>query len=218
MDGVRVWMNETCGIPKDVITGFRAPNFDTSDALGQALVQLGFLYDSSVQEESYRQRPGRLDDPAFKLKCRVAPCLNWTGLPFWEVPTYGLEPPAGRRTNPGNVGNVTALQRLQNDWQRKQGSGVPTLIMAHRQYLEVPTERDDVVAFIGWALDQPNTWSVECGGVTGGWGGVPLQRGCVPRTAAAAWVPTAGSTPPYPQVSDLPAADCVPGGAAGHPH
>lgn len=67
-------------------------------------------YDSSVQELSYKQRPGRLDDPNFHLKCKDDKCLNWTGLPFWEVPTYGLEPPAGRRTNPGDVGGFTAFQ------------------------------------------------------------------------------------------------------------
>lgn len=113
-----------------------------------------------MQELNYKQPPGRLDDPAYNLKCKGGVCLNWKGLPFWEVPTYGLEPPAGRRTNPGDFGGLTAFQRLQNDVLRKRGSGVPTSIMAHRPYLADPTQRDDVVQFLGWATAEPNTWCV----------------------------------------------------------
>ena len=47
-------------------------------------------YDSSVQELDFSQRPGRLDDPDFKLKkCKKDVCLSWEGLPFWCVSWEG---------------------------------------------------------------------------------------------------------------------------------
>lgn len=159
IEGVRTWLNGSCGIPHDVMTGFRAPDFAASDLMGDALAKLGFQYDSSVQELNYTQRPGRLDDPNFQLKkCKKDVCLSWEGLPFWEVPIYCLPPCTGRRTNPVDMDGMTAVQRLQADFDRKRGLGVPTLIMAHEPYLRESGNATNVVTFLKWANQQPNTW------------------------------------------------------------
>lgn len=156
--GGRDWL-VGCGIPADVITGFRAPYYQTDSTVGKVLVDLGFQYDSSFTDSSYQQRPGRLDQ-GFCSGDSDPPCgsgNDWEGLPVWEVPAYRL-PGSNKRSDPDPADGMSVLERFKADFERKRGSGVPVNILVHEPYLSDSSTGGEVTDFLSWALDQPNTW------------------------------------------------------------
>eukprot|EP00566_Odontella_aurita_P014230 CAMPEP_0113554552 /NCGR_PEP_ID=MMETSP0015_2-20120614/16217_1 /TAXON_ID=2838 /ORGANISM="Odontella" /LENGTH=540 /DNA_ID=CAMNT_0000455715 /DNA_START=107 /DNA_END=1726 /DNA_ORIENTATION=- /assembly_acc=CAM_ASM_000160 len=50
IEGARRWLSEGCGVPREEIRGFRAPNLHYSQDTFLRLKELGFLYDSSVTD------------------------------------------------------------------------------------------------------------------------------------------------------------------------
>ncbi|KAI3438690.1 hypothetical protein D9Q98_001110 [Chlorella vulgaris] len=143
------WLVDECGIPAEVVTGFRAPYFRTNSNVTQALVDLGFEYDSSVNEQSPTQPPAY---------CADGGCIQGE-VPIWEVPTYRAFG-SFKRSDPEPANGMSVLERLQADFQRKQGSGAPVAIMVHEPYLSDSSKRADIVAFLQWALAQPDTWAL----------------------------------------------------------
>ncbi|KAL4419632.1 hypothetical protein ABPG77_008573 [Micractinium sp. CCAP 211/92] len=139
--GQRTWLAQ-CGVPEEEVQGFRAPYYVTNAALGSALEDLGFLYDSSLRAENELAAP-----------------LN-ENFPYQEVPAEALPGSGGRRSDPMPADGKSILQRLQEDFEVKRGSGVPVAIKAHVPYLEDSSNRNDIIAFFRWALGQEDTWAV----------------------------------------------------------
>lgn len=66
---------------RDVV-GFRAPYFKLNGALGAALQDSGFLWDSSISGKDPRQPAAPMH--AFNLSaCAAVGCGNWSGLSIW---------------------------------------------------------------------------------------------------------------------------------------
>ncbi|KAL4446707.1 hypothetical protein ABPG77_007951 [Micractinium sp. CCAP 211/92] len=142
-------------LPCSSVRGFRAPGFRTHDAVGRVLADLGFKYDSSHMERSYQQQGGALDAGFELTLARLDVPHNWSGLPLFAVLAGG-----NKRMDPLPAAGMSILQRLQADFERKRGSGVPVPILAHIAYLNTPSNRGEVVEFLRWALAQPNTWAL----------------------------------------------------------
>ena len=85
-----------------------------------------------------------------KVKCPALPCLprptRMSSLPAAchicarcrEVPAFTLPgegPEVGRRVDPTPAINMTVLQRLQADFERKRGTGMPVPVAVHEPYL-----------------------------------------------------------------------------------
>ncbi|KAL4447280.1 hypothetical protein ABPG77_007313 [Micractinium sp. CCAP 211/92] len=163
IQGVKDWLVNECGIPEDVVVGYRAPYFYVNNFTGQALAELGFLYDSSLPDKNYTQQAGRWDQ-GMDLVCNrdYRQCQGWPQWPVWEVPAYRL-PGEDKRTDPAPSLelNLTVYQRLEADFNRKRGYGVPVSLATHGNYLtDAPEAVADMLDFIDWALDQNNTWVI----------------------------------------------------------
>ncbi|PRW34035.1 kinetoplast DNA-associated [Chlorella sorokiniana] len=162
LGGQRDWLVKECGVPAADVAGFRAPYFKLNGALGAALQDSGFLYDSSISGKDPHQMAAPMH--AFNLSaCAAAGCGNWSSLSIWEVPAYtlpGKGPQAFRRVDPAPLPGMPVLERLKADFERKRGSGVPVSVMVHEAYLTDSTTRQPIVQFLRWALAQPGTWAL----------------------------------------------------------
>lgn len=163
IQGVKDWLVNECGIPADVVVGYRAPYFFVNNYTGQALAELGFLYDSSLPDKNYTQQAGRWDQ-GMELVCNrdYRECQDWPQWAVWEVPAYRL-PGEDKRTDPAPSLelNLTVYQRLEADFNRKRGYGVPVSLATHDNYLtSAPEAVADMLDFVDWALAQPNTWVI----------------------------------------------------------
>ncbi|PSC72569.1 hypothetical protein C2E20_4168 [Micractinium conductrix] len=160
IEGVRTWLNESCGIPASEILGYRAPRFYVNDITGRALYELGYLYDSSLPDPDFNVRPG-LWSEGVELVCNTPfrQCPTWNQYPVWEVPVYRLSG-ADKRTDPLPSEGMSIFQRLQADYVRKKGLGVPVVIATHSNYLLNTTNTAEVIKFLDWAMEEPGTWVV----------------------------------------------------------
>lgn len=161
--GQRDWLVETCGVPASEVAGFRAPYFRTNEVMATVLRDLGFLYDSSLSGRDPTQRAFCMDSPGWDPSAACSTCGNWTGLALWEVPAMvlpGSGGQAGRRVDPAPTDDMTVLQRLQADFERKRHSGVPVPLMFHEDYLADGAARGPIVQFLSWATQQPDTWGI----------------------------------------------------------
>lgn len=52
--------------------------------------------------------------------------------------TYQLPPRNGKRTDPMPLDGMSVFQRLEADFNRKRGLGVPVSLMLHSEYLMKP--------------------------------------------------------------------------------
>lgn len=152
--GQRSWL-ASCGVPEGEVKGFRAPYYDVSSTLGTVLQDLGLLYDSSL---SGKGSPAAPMNEYFPYSCGWE-CEGWDQLSIWEVPAYALEG-SSRKSDPEPVDGMSVLERLQSDFEAKRGTGVPTSIMVHENYLEDSSNREDVVAFLQWSLAQNDTYAI----------------------------------------------------------
>ncbi|KAL4443220.1 hypothetical protein ABPG75_010975 [Micractinium tetrahymenae] len=148
----RSWL-AGCGVPEEEVVGFRAPYYVTNSALGSALQDLGFLQSCpEVQKATHSH-----------LFCGCAR----------EVPAEALPGSGGRHSDPQPVDGKSILERLQEDFESKRGSGVPVGIKVHEPYLEDRqamqtlitnrirlSNRGEIIAFLRWALGQEDTWAV----------------------------------------------------------
>ncbi|EFN59809.1 hypothetical protein CHLNCDRAFT_133541 [Chlorella variabilis] len=163
--GQRDWLTRNCSIPARDVVGFRAPYFTFSEVLGTVLQDLGFLWDSSLTGKNWTQ-PGHILSAPIPWPysyCSGSFCGNWSSLSIWEVPAFTLPgegPEVGRRVDPTPAINMTVLQRLQADFERKRGTGMPVPVAVHEPYLTASATRQQVVKFLQWAFKQPNTWAL----------------------------------------------------------
>ncbi|EFN57965.1 hypothetical protein CHLNCDRAFT_142095 [Chlorella variabilis] len=162
--GQRDWLAGTCSIPEEEVVGFRAPNFQINNLMGRVLADLGFGYDSSLtgfedSQSGWLNGTYDLDFCQDNAEER-AKCSEWEELPLWEVPAY-LAPGSFRRTDPAPVDGMSIVERLQADFERKRGTGIPVSINVHEPYLADSASREAVIEFLGWAFEQPGeTWAL----------------------------------------------------------
>lgn len=170
--GRRVWETEIGGareilgrlalIPKDEISGFRAPYLYHNEASFDTIYALGFRYDASVVED-----PGTVskDDSSFiwpytldygiAQTCKVQKCTR-KGYPgLFEIPLWAM---GGRDAmRPAGTDRSTLFKALQDKiLAREKGNRAPFGLFLHAFWLTEAKERVDALNdFLDWASKRP---------------------------------------------------------------
>ncbi len=102
------WLKE-CGVDEDAIVGFRNPFLETSESTFQALLELGFMYDCSLEEGFKPTQNGtnflwpytlNYGSPGNKVLADMGSKATIPKIPgFWEVPNYAVIVPPDDLSN-----------------------------------------------------------------------------------------------------------------------
>lgn len=99
IEGAVDWLNETCGVPREELRGFRTPGLGFTQDTFENLAELGMLYDSSIADHQLGSDSGRQHwwpytmDGGIPQACVASagscdPSKSNPGL--WEVPLWRL--------------------------------------------------------------------------------------------------------------------------------
>lgn len=178
--GVRIWLNQTCGIPLEEMRGFRAPYLVHNPEVRSVIYRNGLLYDSSIEEPvgpftpsgnfSHRGWPYTMDDGIAQL-CNwtypAAMCLPTERYPgLWEIPLWDL-PSAytninqnSYTMNPGNGYGGDLYTTLSTDFDMSyNGNRAPFPIYVHTPWFNANTS-SSLQKFIDYALSKPDVYFV----------------------------------------------------------
>jgi hypothetical protein len=168
-------------MPESDIVGFRAPYLEPNDGAFRVLAERQFLYDSTFMEgmsglstsPTNMLWPYTLDhglQQAAGPDC--APATNYPGLfeiPLWAQFTNGAA--AALMSPPESFASNEVVELWQTNFLfHYQGNRAPFGVYLHAastdQWLAESTNLAWRIgaprAFIGWALEQPDTWFISC--------------------------------------------------------
>ncbi|PRW32547.1 polysaccharide deacetylase isoform A [Chlorella sorokiniana] len=163
-----------CGIPAADLVGFRGPLLETDVNTRKALSTLGFLYDSTLLEEtsgnsvsrslSQRVYPFSMDN-GVPLNCRwfggIQTCSTserWPGL--YEIPVWNLwlnKTPYSMDYGTGS--NAYALLKANFD-AAYAGNRAPLPIFVHEPWLQEGSNLAGLKQFVDYALKKPDVYLV----------------------------------------------------------
>lgn len=163
-----------CGIPASDIVGFRGPLLETDANTRKALSKLGFLYDSTLLEEtsgnsvsrspSQRVYPFSMDN-GVPLNCKwyggIQSCSTserWAGL--FEVPIWNLWLDGTPYSmDYGSGSNAYAILKSNFD-AAYAGNRAPLPIFVHEPWLKAGSNLADLKRFVDYALKKPDVYLV----------------------------------------------------------
>jgi len=184
--GERRMLSALTGIPADAMVGFRAPFLLPNDNSFHVLAERQFLYDASLPEyvaglstsAAHMIWPYTLDHGvAQEVASSIRPATNYPGL--FEIPLWVqlsnttsvalMDPPDDLSSN-----DVVALWKT-NFLAHYSGNRAPYGLFLHafttNQWLGNPAtfgwRAGALREFIGWALEQTDTWFVSCQDLAG---------------------------------------------------
>ncbi|EFN50750.1 hypothetical protein CHLNCDRAFT_59447 [Chlorella variabilis] len=170
--GAREWLNETAGIPKEKVVGFRAPYLIFNLEQRAILQKNGFQFDSSISE----QFPSDTSPSASEL---LWPYTMDYGLPqdcsistgtcglteshpgLWEFPMWNIQDKTGVTVaSMDPLGDAYELYKDEFD-KRYNGNRAPLGIYIHAAWIIADPARAEMVnQFLEYAMTQPNVFLV----------------------------------------------------------
>ncbi|KAL4439995.1 hypothetical protein ABPG75_002996 [Micractinium tetrahymenae] len=162
-----------CGIPAASIVGWRTPYLKANPAMRAVLHNNGFLYDSSLVEDTTGKSVSR------GAGARVWPWAMGYGIPIncdefhgfqhcdkgesypglWQVPLWQLDAPGTSWMDYGKGTDESAFDILKRNFDATYaGNRAPFPIFVHSPYLQ--DNLGDVQRFIDYAAAKPNTYFV----------------------------------------------------------
>ncbi|KAL4420271.1 hypothetical protein ABPG77_005611 [Micractinium sp. CCAP 211/92] len=162
-----------CGIPAASIVGWRTPYLKENPAVRTVLHNSGFLYDSSLVEDtsgkSVSRGPGARIWPwamgyGIPINCdefqSFQHCDKGESYPgLWQVPLWQLDSPGTSWMDYGKGSSERAFDILKRNFDATYaGNRAPFPIFVHSPYLS--DNLGDVQRFIEYAASKPNTYFV----------------------------------------------------------
>ncbi|MES1912469.1 MAG: hypothetical protein MHM6MM_004739 [Cercozoa sp. M6MM] len=161
IERARDWLVQEAGVPRNFILGFRAPFLSYEPATFDHLNELGFLYDSSVSEQSGRTSSPSVNDylwphelsQGFQMQCLNAICDETRPRPgLWEVPMISMRNSDGSIAMPMDPvvqGEDAAYELLwRNLMDRYNGNRAPYGIHLHLSWIYDPNHVAALKRFI----------------------------------------------------------------------
>ncbi|KAI7844629.1 hypothetical protein COHA_001719 [Chlorella ohadii] len=182
--GLRDQLVKQCGISKDEIVGFRAPFLETDETVRKVLGDNGFLYDSSLIEETTGASVSRgLAERLWPFDLANGSPINcdyFSGFQscstkesepgLYDVPVWHIRQEDGK----GNTKGVWSMDYVdgrsaddfynimkQNFDAAYSGNRAPIPIFIHTPWLQDKESLKGLKRFVDYALAQPDTYLVS---------------------------------------------------------
>lgn len=175
MFGVRDWLTENCGIPKEEIVGFRSPYLVHNAATREEIRKEGMLYDASMIsafniDSEVETVPGERVWP-FTMDQGIPINCNWN-FPYgrcdgaterysgiWEVPLWELQNAAGEHLfSMDPEGDVFSILKENFD-MNYQNNRAPFGIFLHAPWF-TDEHTEALNNFMEWAMSQKDVWAI----------------------------------------------------------
>ncbi|KAL4422675.1 hypothetical protein ABPG75_008872 [Micractinium tetrahymenae] len=160
-----------CGIPEQDIVGLRCPYLETKPEVREVLEENGFLYDSTLIEETTgNSLSGGPDSRIFPwsmesgipINCAwyksVQTCRDEERYDLWQVPLWPLN---GYTMDYGDDGEQDVFDILKENFDAAyEGNRAPLPIFIHTPWLESSNHLDRLRDFADYALPKPNVYFI----------------------------------------------------------